>query len=160
MNRTRHLLYRRWCNMRQRCLNPKNPSYINYGARGIRICKGWDKFKNFYAWCQKTYVPGLVLDRINNNGNYTPRNCRWVDYHTSVKNRRNTPKLLAHRKNMAKKMQRLNREKAIQKRALPYKYCPTCKLNRTKEQFNLARNTFSGLQSVCRDCAKYYWKKK
>jgi hypothetical protein len=46
-----HPLHKRWIAIRQRCNNPKNEAYHNYGGRGIRVCKEWDNFKEFYDWC-------------------------------------------------------------------------------------------------------------
>jgi hypothetical protein len=72
-------LYHTWQRMRQRCLNPRQPKYHRYGGRGITITKKWDCYSSFEAWALKNgYQDGLTLDRVNNDGNYTPKNCRWV----------------------------------------------------------------------------------
>lgn len=85
-----------WNGMRQRCNNPKNNHYDNYGARGIRICEEWDDFSVFRDWAYDNgYDPTLgrekcSLDRIDVNGDYTPDNCRWVSMKEQGRNKRNT----------------------------------------------------------------------
>lgn len=78
--------YMAWDHMRQHCNNPNNKQYKYYGGRGITICDRWNKFENFLADMGES-PEGLVLDRINNNGNYEPLNCRWTDVTTSNRNR-------------------------------------------------------------------------
>jgi hypothetical protein len=94
INAARTPLYNRWVNMRQRCLNPLDPKYYRYGKRGIKICEEWNDFKTFEAWSLNNgYKPGLTLDRENNNGNYTPENCRWTSFKTQSNNTRKNVKL-------------------------------------------------------------------
>lgn len=85
---TEHPLYHIWASMRYRC---NTESYINeswYG-RGITVCNEWDLFMNFYNWSLNNgYKKGLTLDRINNDGNYCPENCRWTTYSVQNKNKR------------------------------------------------------------------------
>lgn len=77
-----------WSGMKARCLNPKSVSYQNYGGRGIGICPEWMEFRTFHEWAMSNgYADGLQLDRIDNDGDYCPENCRWV---TRSQNQRNT----------------------------------------------------------------------
>jgi hypothetical protein len=73
--------------MRERCANTKGANYKNYGGRGIRVCKRWALFENFLADMGER-PEGLTLDRIDNEGNYEPSNCRWATYAQQLTNRR------------------------------------------------------------------------
>ena len=95
-----HPLYFSWIRIRSRCKNPNNPAYKNYGGRGISVCKEWqNNMESFYNWAiSNGYKPGLTLDRRNNDGDYTPDNCRWVDYYIQENNKRINRKYLFHDK--------------------------------------------------------------
>lgn len=83
-------LYKIWGSMKQRCLNMNDKGYKNYGGRGITVCDEWkNDFISFYQWSVNNgYQEGLTIDRINNNGNYEPSNCRWTDNFTQQSNTR------------------------------------------------------------------------
>lgn len=92
-------IYNIWSSMKQRCYNPKSKHYKNYGARGIKICDEWkNNFSSFYDWAiNNGYIENAehkscTIDRINNDGDYEPNNCRWADMKTQCNNRRKRKK--------------------------------------------------------------------
>lgn len=78
--------YRAWSHAKARCFNPKTTHYRRYGGRGITMCKRWrNSFEAFFQ--DMGYCPnGFELDRINNNGNYEPENCRWTTRAIQIRN--------------------------------------------------------------------------
>lgn len=86
-----HRMYKRWLGMITRC-DPDNKdkyAYRNYAGRGISVCDEWKDFQTFIDWVEKNgFKEGLSIDRINNDGNYEPDNCRFADSLTQASNRR------------------------------------------------------------------------
>ena len=86
-------LYAVWDAMINRCKSPKHKEYHRYGGRGIRVCDEWQNFETFRFWAlengyDENAPRGMcTIDRINNDGNYTPDNCRWVDMKTQANNK-------------------------------------------------------------------------
>ena len=80
-------IYTRWHAIKQRCLNPNNPSYVHYGGRDITLCHRWFEFENFYADVGDP-PPGLTIDRINVNDDYGPWNWRWATPSMQMYNQR------------------------------------------------------------------------
>lgn len=87
-----HKLHWVWSAMKERCDNPNVGQYNNYGGRGIKVCEEWYDLSKFHKWAIASgYEEGrkLSIDRIDNNKNYCPENCRWVDQKTQSRNKRN-----------------------------------------------------------------------
>ena len=86
---TKHPAYQVWKCMRQRCTIPTHRAWKNYGGRGIRVCAEWlESFENFWRDMGESFAVGLELDRKDNNGDYSPENCRWVTARENTRNKR------------------------------------------------------------------------
>ena len=84
--------YRAWQKMKARCTCKTDKRYIHYGGRGIKVCSQWlNSFESFYADMGAKPAPHLTLDRANNDGDYTPENCRWATYTRQNNNKRHNP---------------------------------------------------------------------
>lgn len=83
-----------WRSIKDRCLNPKNKNYNQYGGRGISICSRWENsYSKFLIDMGRKPFEKASIDRINNNGNYTPKNCHWVDAKYQANNKRSNRKI-------------------------------------------------------------------
>ena len=93
---TKEKLYNVWHAIKDRCNNQNNTMYKYYGGRGISVYEEWEKdYVSFRKWAfSNGYKVGLEIDRIDNNGNYEPNNCRWVEHLENLNNRRNTVKVV------------------------------------------------------------------
>lgn len=88
-------LYSIYQNMKQRCYDENSITYKNYGKRGIKICDEWlNDYSKFYNWSiENNYQNNLSIDRINNDGDYCPQNCRWATKEEQQNNTRNNRKI-------------------------------------------------------------------
>ena len=88
-------IYHIWDGIIQRCTNPKASSYKIYGGRGIKVCQRWNKFENFLNDMGDRPTDEHQIDRINNDGDYSPDNCKWSTKKQQARNKRNN-RLITH----------------------------------------------------------------
>ncbi len=87
MGKARLRLYNIWSAMKERCSNRANENYHRYGGRGITVCQEWLEFLPFHNWAMSNgYQTTLTIERINNDGNYEPSNCKWATHKEQGKN--------------------------------------------------------------------------
>lgn len=109
-----------WKAIRQRCNDRNACNYYRYGGRGIKLCLEWQNFENFFHWCKESgYKDGLTIDRINNDGDYSPDNCRWVDKVTQGNNKSNNRKVLFNGEMLS--LMQIERITGIDHRTLGYR---------------------------------------
>ena len=94
-NLSRHKAYDSWQKMMKRCYNPRNQAYPRYGGRGICVCQRWHDVTCFIA-DMGTPQPGMMIERINNDGNYEPSNCKWATREEQARNTSYVKKIEFH----------------------------------------------------------------
>lgn len=115
-------LYQEWVSMKRRCFNPNDKRYADYGGRGITVCEEWTAVPDqFFDWSLKNgYDDNLTIDRIENDGNYAPDNCRWVDRKTQSRNRRSNVRVQYEGKEIT--LIELSEKTGISYNCLSYRY--------------------------------------
>lgn len=107
MNKTHgmrhHRAYNTWNHMMFRCYHTEDSRYKNYGGRGIRVDDKWHHFAGFWEDMKEGYNKNLTLDRIDNNGNYCKKNCRWATWKQQERNRSDAFKVLFGGENISLK---------------------------------------------------------
>lgn len=132
-------LAQRYCHMMDRCYNPNNKNFHNYGGRGITVCNDWHDRQAFTAWANASgFKPELTLERIDNEGHYFPDNCTWVTRSQQNRNQRTNT---------------TNWEKET-------RICRMCKIEKPLIEFHKNKSMPLGHAYDCKDCRKKYWELK
>ena len=134
LSRTR--IYQIWSDMKQRCDNPNNSFFHRYGGRGIGYVEEWKLFPNFYEWAIKNgYSENLTLDRIDNDSNYSPDNCKWSTQREQSLNKKHLPNKYGY-----KGIRALFRKGQI------YRYKAVCFVNGKEHYIGCAKTAFEAHQ--------------
>lgn len=114
-------IYHIWDGMKARCYNKSHVAYKNYGGRGVTVCDEWrNSFESFYGWAMSHgYQNDLTIDRIDNDGNYCPENCRWATALEQATNKRNV--ILLKIRGETKPISEWSRETGLSKECIKYR---------------------------------------
>ena len=140
-------LNRIYCQMKQRCYNPKDSSYKNYGARGIGICDEWKSWEVFKCWAlENGYTDEKSIDRIDSNGWYEPGNCRWTTRKEQNNNTRRNRYITYRNKTqtLAQWCEELNLDYLTVFKRIEYRHWSIEKAFETKESMSIRRITYKG----------------
>lgn len=115
-DKDKYTFYNTWLCMKKRCLNKNNPKYYRYGGRGIKICEEWLSIENFAKWSLNNgWKKNLTIDRIDNDGNYEPSNCRWVSVSENSRNKKSTKINFFQAENIRERLKNGEKEHSLAK---------------------------------------------